>query len=150
MMRLTLLCPLKVHLIGGVGREWEEETEHQAQALVLVQSPASASTLLRRGTSQRPSCASARAALLDRAGFLSPLKSITTLSPSFSECSAEVLIWRGRIMGFSLFYFELISACLVTRRLVILNHPGFPTTDILYLPMLRAVPQTTCTSLNIS
>lgn len=48
-------------------------------------------------------------------------------------------------MACSLFHFALISA-----YLVILNQDGFPATNMLYLPMLRAVPQVTSISLNIS
>ena len=93
-MRLTPLCPLKVHLVGGAGREWKEETEHQAQALVLVQSPTPASPLLTEGTSHKPCCTSAQqaqAVLLDHAGFIltseiynRPFSILWTLSRGFN------------------------------------------------------------------
>lgn len=64
------------------------------------------------------------------------LKSIKNISPLCSEHSVEVSFQRGKIMACFLFHSELISACLV-----ILNHAGFPATNILYLAMLRVVSQ---------
>lgn len=134
MPRLTPLCPLKIHLSGGGRRELKEEVKSQTKAPGFMFGPSAHEATDPPAPLHREHGQLCQTML----ALLSLLKSTTSTSPPCSEHSKEVSVWRWKNYGLLPFSFWA-NLCL----------PGYTkpcwisATNMLYLPMLRAVPQAT-------